>query len=192
MHTICPLDFSYFVLHQIYRLQQMQLTTNSSTPTMCWLARRWGSWMRKLKSFRLICWTAYYTVWSQFCKPQFQFIDSSYSRIWSFLRARLGKPPPQSRKYQCCIYTLCDRRRIIRFWRGLLHSIAFWLLRILFLSGSARPKINYSGSGSKRTTVFSHISSNNGRSWIRIFHWLSMLLTPQTRENKIYIFVNSN
>ena len=34
-------------------LQEMQLTTNSSAPSMCWLALKWDSWICKLKNFYL-------------------------------------------------------------------------------------------------------------------------------------------
>ena len=55
------------VPHPIFCLQGMQLTTNSSTPLMCMLAWVWECWMRKLKSFQLICWTMQYVIWSRFC-----------------------------------------------------------------------------------------------------------------------------
>ena len=57
LHKIFPGDFIYCVLHQIIHLQGMQLTTDSSTPSMCWLAWQCDNRIREPKSFRLICWT---------------------------------------------------------------------------------------------------------------------------------------
>ena len=42
---------------RISHLQGMQFTTNSSTPSMCWLVWQWDSWIHKLNSIWLICWT---------------------------------------------------------------------------------------------------------------------------------------
>ena len=39
-HKIFPLDFNHIFLHQIFRLQGIQLTTDSSTPSVSWLS--WG------------------------------------------------------------------------------------------------------------------------------------------------------
>ena len=137
---------------KIFHLWGMQLTTNSSTPWMCWLALRWDFRICELKSFRLICWTTHNVIWLVIQNRGFKTSVLRYARISSLLRTRLRKPPPQRREHQLCIYTPCDRRRIIRFWRGLLHSIAFWLLQKLFLTGWARPRKNYSGTGSKKTS----------------------------------------
>ena len=35
----------------------MQLTTDSSTPTMCWLAWQWDSWIHELNNIQFKCWT---------------------------------------------------------------------------------------------------------------------------------------
>ena len=42
---------------RISHLQGMQFTTNSSTPSMCWLVWQWDSWIHELNSIWLICWT---------------------------------------------------------------------------------------------------------------------------------------
>ncbi len=43
----------------MFCLQGMQLTTNSSTPSMCKLLSQYNSWTREVKSFQMICWTLY-------------------------------------------------------------------------------------------------------------------------------------
>ena len=53
-------DFNYSVLYQIFCLQEMQLTTDSSAPSICWLALWWGSWICKLKSYQLICFNLHF------------------------------------------------------------------------------------------------------------------------------------
>ena len=48
----------------IFRLQGMQLTTNSSTPSMCALASWYDSWTHELKSFQILCWLLNCVNWS--------------------------------------------------------------------------------------------------------------------------------
>jgi hypothetical protein len=47
------------VFVKIFRLQAMQLTTDSSTPSMCWLTSWCDRWIGDLKSFRMMCYTPY-------------------------------------------------------------------------------------------------------------------------------------
>ena len=54
-HFIFIFYFNDFLPHQIFHLQGMQLTTNSSTLLMCYLALQWNSWICTFKSFQLIC-----------------------------------------------------------------------------------------------------------------------------------------
>ena len=72
--------FNYILPHQIYNLQGMQLTTNSSTALMCWLVYGWDCRICELNSFRLICWTM---LFDQDCvthlKSRCWFINSLYA-----------------------------------------------------------------------------------------------------------------
>ena len=67
-HLICldsHFKFPFLVFHQIFCLQGMQLTTNSSKPLMSWLPLPWYIYVSKLKSFWLIYGTMYSVIRSR-------------------------------------------------------------------------------------------------------------------------------
>ena len=55
LYMVFPFDFYYFVLHQIFCVQRMQLTIDSSAPSLSWLELQWDDWVCEVKSFWLIC-----------------------------------------------------------------------------------------------------------------------------------------